>query len=69
MSIESYKLKLEKRLIFDQNSRVLLLQGPIGNFFNEFAKYINQKGGIVHKIHFTYAEKLFYRQTNTFLYK
>jgi len=69
MDIDSYKSLLNKRLLFNSETNVLLLQGPVGNFFNEFAKHIIMHGGSVFKIHFTFAEKFFYDQKEEFFYK
>jgi capsular polysaccharide export protein len=69
MDLDSYKSLLNKRLLFNSQSNVLLLQGPVGNFFNEFAKHIIRHGGRAFKIHFTFAEKFFYDQKEEFFYK
>ena len=40
---------------------VLLLQGPVGNFFSEFADFLIKNKVNVHKINFHWGEKIFYK--------
>ena len=60
-SFDEYKILNNDKLKFDINSRVLLLQGPIGNYFNEFSKFLQKENAKVFKINFTLAECFFYR--------
>ena len=69
MNIDQYQILVNKKLYFNKDSRVLLLQGPIGNFFDEFSKFISKKSGIVFKINFTIAEAFFYKQDNNFFFR
>lgn len=68
-SFDEYKILNNDKLKFDMNSRVLLLQGPIGNYFNEFSKFLQKENAKVFKINFTLAECFFYREKNSFYYK
>jgi capsular polysaccharide export protein len=43
---------------------ILLIQGPMGTFFNEYAKYRKAKGSRVFKINLNLCDKLFYNQGN-----
>ncbi len=47
---------------------MLLLQGPVGGFFNQFSAFLKKNIVNVYKIHFHYGEKVFYRQGNDVLY-
>ena len=39
---------------------VLLLQGPVGPFFDKLRNFLTQKGTHVFKIHFNYGDQAFY---------
>lgn len=41
--------------------RILLLQGPLGYFFSDFADWLQLHGKTVFKIHFNYGDELFWR--------
>jgi capsular polysaccharide export protein len=51
------------------NERILLLQGPMGNFFTRFAAYLRSNGTQVWKINFNGGDWLFYRDRNTINYR
>jgi len=48
---------------------VLLLQGPLGPFFQHFAQALMDKGVDVHKIHFNPGDAYYYRLNNATNYK
>ena len=58
-----YKIKLKKN--------ILLLQGPIGKFFNHFKRFCYKYGGVdgVYKINFQIGELLLYFDKNTYFYR
>lgn len=62
---KEYQFLINERLKFNKNDNVLLLQGPIGNFFYEFSRYIDKHDASVYKINFTFAERFFYRREST----
>lgn len=68
MEIDQYKKLNIRKLSFDSSNNVLLLQGPKGNFFSEFAKYINSFGARVYKINFSLAEDYFYSEKDSTFY-
>lgn len=45
-----------------RHERVLLLQGPMGRFFDRLAQSLAAHGKQVHKVHFNGGDALFYRQ-------
>lgn len=47
---------------------VLLLQGPIGSFFSNFSKELEQRGFNVFKVNFNGGDKLFYRRPKSIDY-
>lgn len=49
-------MKLDLR----KGERILLLQGPMGNFFTRFARYLRAQGAEVSKINFNGGDWLFY---------
>ncbi|KAE9526002.1 capsule biosynthesis protein [Testudinibacter aquarius] len=51
--------------------RILLLQGPIGHFFQNFAQWLQSQGKTVYKINFNAGDEYFYPNTleNTFAYR
>lgn len=49
-------MKLDLR----KGERILLLQGPMGNFFTRFARYLRAQGAKVSKINFNGGDWLFY---------
>lgn len=48
---------------------VLLLQGPVGPFFNHFANFLIQHNTMVHKINFHLGEQFFFNDDNAELYR
>lgn len=49
--------------------RPLLLQGPMGWFFNDLAKVLTDRGQTVTKVHFNGGDRLFWRQANALSYQ
>ena len=49
--------------------RPLLLQGPMGWFFNDLAKVLTGRGQTVTKVHFNGGDRLFWRQDNALSYQ
>lgn len=49
--------------------KVLLLQGPVGNFFSDFADFLIKNKVHVHKINFHWGEKIFYKNKPFTFYK
>lgn len=47
------------------SQNILLLQGPIGPFFNQFAKELEQADHTVHKINFNGGDDFYYSRKNT----
>jgi capsular polysaccharide export protein len=47
------------------DARILLLQGPLGPFFSEFAKFLTEKGHRVYKINFNAGDRLYYQPPST----
>ncbi|MBI3154589.1 MAG: capsular biosynthesis protein [Burkholderiales bacterium] len=45
-----------------RHRRVLLLQGPMGWFFDRLARTLAAQGQVVHKVHFNGGDRYFYRQ-------
>jgi len=45
------------------NKSFLLLQGPSGVFFYSLAKRLKSKGHMVHKIHFNWGDRLFWKNS------
>jgi len=43
------------------DTKILLLQGPLGPFFSEFAQYLTKQGHSVHKINFNAGDRDFYK--------
>lgn len=62
---KEYQFLINERLKFNKNDNVLLLEGPKGNFFYEFSRFINKYDANVYKINFTFAERFFYRREST----
>lgn len=52
-----------------QCRRILMLQGPMGNFFNRVAKWLGERGVAVKKINFSGGDWLFHRRLDTIDYK
>jgi capsular polysaccharide export protein len=54
---------IRPRLFSDLPSydHVLLLQGPLGEFFSKLASYFLKKGSVVYKINFNGGDKFFYK--------
>lgn len=50
------------------SQNILLLQGPVGPFFNHFAKELEQGGHTVHKINFNGGDEFFYSRKNTYAF-
>lgn len=70
IDLDKYQLLLKERLSFSEDDNVLLLQGPVGNFFYEFSKYISKQNATVFKINFSLAEEFFYKKNkNVTFYK
>lgn len=46
--------------LVESSSRVLLLQGPIGSFFLDFAKWLNSQQKTVYKLNFNAGDREFY---------
>lgn len=56
-------------LEIQKNNRILLLQGPMGDFFTRFAAFLRSSGARVWKINFNGGDWLFYRGANTTNYR
>jgi capsular polysaccharide export protein len=52
-----------------QCNRVLMLQGPMGTFFNRVAAWLNEQGVAVKKINFSAGDWLFHRKLDAVNYK
>jgi capsular polysaccharide export protein len=52
-----------------QCNRVLMLQGPMGTFFNRVAAWLNEQGVEVKKINFSGGDWLFHRKLDAVSYK
>lgn len=52
-----------------QCSRVLMLQGPMGTFFNRVAAWLGEQGIVVKKINFSGGDWLFHRKLDAVDYK
>ena len=52
-----------------KNKRVLLLQGPVGPFFNRFAQDLQLLNSTIHKINFNGGDEFFYPQGIRFVGK
>ncbi|MDD6910148.1 capsule biosynthesis protein [Actinobacillus minor] len=57
--------------LLNSSQRVLLLQGPVGEFFFEFGKWLKLNQKMVYKINFNGGDEFFYPNSieNTFSYK
>lgn len=55
-------------MIISSHKNILLIQGPMGPFFDEFAKFLFEQQNDVFKINLNLAEKLFYNQIQSFDY-
>ncbi|MFV2030310.1 capsule biosynthesis protein [Neisseria sp. S1] len=66
---DSIASNLEK--LTSSANRILLLQGPLGGFFYQFAQWLKKQGKTVFKINFNYGDEVFYPATtpDTFGYQ
>lgn len=57
--------------LIENSQRILLLQGPIGSFFTDFAKWLESERKIVFKLNFNGGDEYFYPNdiNNTFSYQ
>ena len=55
-------------MIISSHKNILLIQGPMGPFFDEFAKFLFEQQNDVFKINLNLAEKYFYNQKQSFDY-
>lgn len=55
-------------MIISSRKNILLIQGPMGPFFDEFAKFLFELENDVFKINLNLAEKYFYNQKQSFDY-
>ena len=52
------------------SNKVLLLQGPMGDFFYRLSKWLNSKNIECYKINFNGGDRFFYKsETNVYDYK
>ncbi|MCS3803357.1 capsular polysaccharide export protein [Chromobacterium alkanivorans] len=51
------------------HQRLLLLQGPMGNFFNQLASWLRRHGAHVTKINFNGGDRLYHRRLNATDYR
>ena len=65
------KIKSNLHTLTDSADRILLLQGPVGHFFRDFARWLEQRGKQVFKINFNAGDEAFYPATipNTHAYR
>ena len=65
------KIKSNLHTLTDSADRILLLQGPVGHFFRDFARWLEQRGKQVFKINFNAGDEAFYPTTipNTHAYR
>jgi capsule polysaccharide modification protein lipB len=64
-------IKSNLQTLTDSADRILLLQGPVGHFFRDFARWLEQRGKQVFKINFNAGDEAFYPATipNTHAYR
>ena len=70
--MEHPRIKSYLEELVSEHHRILLLQGPIGSFFNDFADWLTQTHKkTVFKLNFNYGDEFFYPngKTNTFAYR
>ena len=53
------KIKSNLHTLTDSADRILLLQGPVGHFFRDFARWLEQRGKQVFKINFNAGDEAF----------
>ncbi|OOF70445.1 capsule biosynthesis protein [Rodentibacter caecimuris] len=49
--------------LIESSSRILLLQGPVGSFFTDFARWLKKQDKIVYKCNFNAGDDYFYRKS------
>ena len=62
-------MRLEERIIGIKGKNVLLLQGPMGDFFNKLDKICTKKGAFVTRIGFNAGDAYFSKSKNYIAYK